>query len=265
MGSQVIEITSACNITLHTPWKVGAVVVQVAWRHGKSYLHIDDPAYGTRLHQLLHLEEIRQTAAVIGHEAGYLGLLTHPVDALAVEITACQRLLHIHRLACLHAHDGISGMRRGRCGDIHSIHLRVIYQLLRIGVPALHIVPLGIRPGFLLASAHHGTYAGAWYHGKGRATLLLGDLTAAYKAPLYLLLCIVKGLHKRLYSSLCKFTGICQESQGQHAHFSRKENSERGKSSNFAPNKATTRWRQTQRIISRCAKRARMQGASSWD
>ena len=110
MRSQVIEIASACYVPLHTPREIDTIVIQVTWRDGKAHLHIDDPAYGTLVHQLFHPEEVGETPAVIGHEAGNLGLGAHPIDTLTVEITAGQRFLHVHRFACLHAHDGVSGM-----------------------------------------------------------------------------------------------------------------------------------------------------------
>lgn len=59
MWSQVVEVASTSNVALHSPWEVGAVVVKIAWWHGKAYLHIDDPSDGSLLYQLFYLHEIR--------------------------------------------------------------------------------------------------------------------------------------------------------------------------------------------------------------
>ena len=39
-----------------------------------------------------------------------MGLLADVVDALAIEVTACQRLLYVGWLTCLHGHDGVGSV-----------------------------------------------------------------------------------------------------------------------------------------------------------
>lgn len=47
MWCKVIEIASSSDVTLYSPWEVGAVVVKVTWWNGETYLYIDNFANGT--------------------------------------------------------------------------------------------------------------------------------------------------------------------------------------------------------------------------
>ena len=110
VGCEVVEVSSTCDVALHAPGEGCAVVVEVARRAGKAYLHRCHLADGTFLYEFLHFLEVRQIASVVGHEAWHMRLFADAVDALTVEIAACQRLLYVDRLSCLHGHDGIGGM-----------------------------------------------------------------------------------------------------------------------------------------------------------
>ena len=158
VGSKVVEVATTSYITLHAPGKGGAVVVEQSRRTGKAYLHGGYLADGSVLHQFLHFQEVGQPAPVVGHEAGNVCLFADAVDALAVDVAACQGLLHIDRLAGLHGHDGVGGMRGGWGGDVDGVDVGVADELLGVGVPARDVVPLGIGTCFLLAAAHHGLY-----------------------------------------------------------------------------------------------------------
>lgn len=190
VGGQIIEVAAACNVALHTPRQGCAVVVEVARRAGKAYLHGRDLTDCSALHQLLHLMEIWQVASVISHETWDVRLLADTVNALAVDIAAGQGFLHIDRFAGLHSHDGIGGMGGRRGCNIDGIHIRVADELLGIGVPTGNLVPLGIRRGFLLAAAHHRLYTRTRDKIKRRTALLFGHFTTSDEAPTYLLIII---------------------------------------------------------------------------
>ena len=124
--SKIVEISSSGNITLYTPWQIGTIVVKVAWRGRETYLHIYNPAYHTFVYQAAYLIEVRKVSAIICHKARHASLCTDVHDSLTIHIRCSQRFFHIHRLACLHCHYGICGMRRGWGGNVYSIDLRVI-------------------------------------------------------------------------------------------------------------------------------------------
>ena len=202
---EVVEIPAAGNVALHAPRQALAVVVEVARWHSEAHLHVYHLANGARGEQLLHLAEVGQLAAVVRHEAGHVRLLADAVDALAIQITAGERLLDIHRLAGFHGHDGIGGVRRRRCGDVYGVHLRVVYQLLRIGVPAGNAATAGVGLGLLLAAAHYGHHTGARYLLEGRTALFLGSFAATDEAPPDFFQ-VGSGLHKHEFSAKLRIT-----------------------------------------------------------
>ena len=119
-------------------------IVQLARRHGKAHLHVHRLADDAPVHDVLHPLEVGQIAAVVGHKAGLTCLLAHAVDADAVVVGSGQRFFHINGFASPHGHDGEDGMRRGGSGHVDGIHLRVVDEPLRIGVPPLHVMSLGV-------------------------------------------------------------------------------------------------------------------------
>ena len=156
MRCEVVEVARARNVGLQTPRQiVRCAVVEVARRHREAYLHVRHRAYLARLDNLLHLLEVGQVAAVVSHETGHACNLADAVDACAVLVARCQRLFYIHGLASLHRHDSECSVARRRSGDIYSRHLRVVNELLRVGIPALYAVTLGVRLRFSLVAAHH--------------------------------------------------------------------------------------------------------------
>ena len=72
MGCQVIEVAAARDIGDNAPGKVGAVVVQLLGRLGKTDLYVYEFAY--LRDQFLNLEEVGQITAVICNKAGNAGL-----------------------------------------------------------------------------------------------------------------------------------------------------------------------------------------------
>ena len=64
-------------------------------------------------------------------------------------------------------------MARGWGGHIDGIHVGVVDELLRVGVPFPDMVLLGIGAGTLLAPAHDGHDARAFDIGKGGTAFLL--------------------------------------------------------------------------------------------
>ena len=180
---KVVEVTAACNVALYTPGKGCAVVVEVAWRAGKAYLHGRHLTDGSALYQFLYLLEVRQVASVICHETRDVRLFADAVDALAVEVAAGKRLLYIDWLARLHRHDSIGGVGGRRCGDVDGIDVGVSDELLGIVVPTGNVVPLGIRVCLLLVAAHHGLYARTGHKVERRSALLLCNFTATDEAP----------------------------------------------------------------------------------
>ena len=71
-----------------------------------------------------------KTASVIMQQA--FGVPAFPVDT------------HIHRLARTHRHNGERGVARRRRGDVDGVYVRVVNQLLRVGVPPSHVMALGV-------------------------------------------------------------------------------------------------------------------------
>ncbi len=72
--SHIVEIATSGNLRLESP-RQGLMIpdgigIGGAQGFGIAYLHIQDLPYPTALHDLLHLLEIRQVTAVVGHEAG---------------------------------------------------------------------------------------------------------------------------------------------------------------------------------------------------
>jgi hypothetical protein len=47
MGSKVVEISASGYVGLNTPRKVAVVIIEVAWRLGKTNLYVDDVSYST--------------------------------------------------------------------------------------------------------------------------------------------------------------------------------------------------------------------------
>ena len=91
MRSQIVEIAAAsCHFGLQSPGHLlAAVVVELARRHRKSYLHGEHLAYLLVLDDGAHLLEVGQIAPVEGHEAGYACQLAYAVDAQAVHVARC--------------------------------------------------------------------------------------------------------------------------------------------------------------------------------
>ena len=158
MGCEVVEVATTSYITLHAPGKGGAVVVEQSWRTGEAYLYGCDFTDGSVLDELFHFLEIWQVAPVICHEAGNVCLFADAVDALAVDVAACQGLFDIDGLAGLHGHDGVGCVRGGWGGDVDGVDVGVADELLCISVPTWNLMAFGIRGGFLLAATHHGLY-----------------------------------------------------------------------------------------------------------
>ena len=158
MGGKVVEITSTCNIGLHTPRQILGVVVECTRGLCKTNLHVDNVTDFTFLHQLADFLEVGQVAAVIGYEARHSGLFRDTVDSCAVFIAGSHRLLDVHRFAGLHCHDGKCGMRRRRSSDVNGIHIFVSNQLLCVGVPSGYLMAYGVGFGFLFVAAHDGNH-----------------------------------------------------------------------------------------------------------
>ena len=111
--------------------------IGIAKRFGIAYLHIHDLTDAPRVDNILHLLEIRQITAVIGYETGNARLLGDTIDAGTILIAGRKGFLNINRFAGLHGHDGISGMTGRRCGHINSVHIGIVDEFLRIGIPFL--------------------------------------------------------------------------------------------------------------------------------
>ena len=122
-------------------------------------LYVDDIADGAVVDEFLYLLEIGQIATVVSYEAGDPRLFADAVDTGTIGIAGSHGLLNVSGFACAHGHNGKCGMRRGWGGYVHGIDLRVVNQLLRIGVPLAYAVALGIRLGLFRIAAHNGYYA----------------------------------------------------------------------------------------------------------
>ena len=188
MGRHIIEIASAGNLRLQSPRQGRAVRdglgISGAQRLCIAYLHIQDLTYPATLDNLLHLLEIRQVTAVIGHKAGDARLLRNAVDTGAVIVTGRQGLLHVDRLARLHRHDGVGGMAGWRRSHIDGIHVRIINEFLGVCVPLLDAVGTSIVTGMLFRTAHHRHDTRARHLAEGRTALALSHITATYEPPL---------------------------------------------------------------------------------
>ena len=161
MGSQVIEISSSCDIPLHTPGQLSPVVVEVARRYSETNLNAHNLANLSFLHDLLHSLEIRKITPIVRHETGHARLFGHTADTQTLFIGGSQRLLHVHGFTGLHGHDGIRGVGRRRRGDVNGIHLRVVQQRLSVRVPAGYAVAVGVALGTFGIAPHDGNNRGA--------------------------------------------------------------------------------------------------------
>lgn len=85
--SQVVEVATTGDVGLQSPRHLlAALIVEVARWDRESNLYIDDVADTSTLDNLLYLLEVRQIAAIVGHEARNARLLAHTIDADAVII-----------------------------------------------------------------------------------------------------------------------------------------------------------------------------------
>src|SRR5690242_7730579 len=75
----------------------------------------------------------------------------------------------------------------GWCGNIYGIHLRVVNELLCIGVPFRYAMPGCIIFYFSFVAAHDGYQLRIGYFVKCRAAFYFSNITAANHTPVYLL------------------------------------------------------------------------------
>ena len=170
MGGQVVEVATARNVRLQPPWKIAAVlIVKVAGRHTEAYAHIEDLAQQMVVEDALHALEVGQVTTVVGHEAWHARLFRYAVDAYAVVIARSQGLLHVDRLSRPHGHDGKGGMRAGRSGNIYRVHVWVVDERLRVGIPFPYAMPLGVGARLHLGAAHHRLDMGPFHLIESRA------------------------------------------------------------------------------------------------
>ena len=160
------------------------LIVQIARRHSKAYLHIDHLANDATVHNLLYFFKIRQVAAIVGYKTRHAGLLRDTVDAGTVLIRGRQRLLHIDGFARFHGHNGVSGMTGRRRCNIDGIDISIVYQFLRIGIPTGNAVTLGIVTRLALVTTHHSHHSRTFYFRECRAAFFLSNLTTTDEAPL---------------------------------------------------------------------------------
>ena len=182
--SQIIEVAATRNIRLQTPrQRVAGTVVEVARWHGELYLHIEDLSQRAVVDDLLHLLEVRKIATVIGHKTGHTGHLADAVDAQTILIARRQGLLDIARLMGPHGHDGECGMTRRWRGNIDGVDIRVVDELLGIGIPLADMMTLGIGARLVLVAAHHSLDMRSLHNVESGAGLLLCHLATTYESP----------------------------------------------------------------------------------
>ena len=70
MRSKVVEVAASGNISLHTPGKIITIVIQIAWRLGKTNLYIDNVADRSVLYYFLYFLEIGKITSVVCYETG---------------------------------------------------------------------------------------------------------------------------------------------------------------------------------------------------
>ena len=183
MGSQVIEVSASCYVGLYTPRQVFAIVIQIAWWLGKAYLDIDDVADGTFLDKRFYFLKVGQIAAVVRNKTWNTRFLGNAVDAAALFVSDGHRFFDIDRLACLHGHDGICGMRRRGSGDVDSIYVFIVYQLLGVVIPFGNVALLGVCLGFGTIATHDSHDFGAFYFLESGAALVFGHFSATDETP----------------------------------------------------------------------------------
>ena len=110
MRSKVVEVATSGNVSLHTPGKVVTIVIQIAWRLGKTNLHIDNITDSTVLYQFLYFLEIGEITAIVSNETGNSRFIGYAVDARAFFVRHSHWFLNIGRFACFHGHNGIRSM-----------------------------------------------------------------------------------------------------------------------------------------------------------
>ena len=224
VSRQVVEIaTATCHFWLQSPGQfLSALVVQLAWRHGKPYLHRQHLADAAAHHNLLHSFEIGQIPPVESHKARDARQFADAVHTQAIRIARSQRLLYVGRLPRLHRHDGEGGMREWGSGDIDGIHLWVTHQHLGVCIIFFDVVAFGIRLRLLLVAAHHSHHLAALDLPKGRPALLLGHFAAADKAPFHSVLIfhsfVPVSLFTHFSSSLILLTQIRSLAHSRKAH-----------------------------------------------
>ena len=186
MRCKVIEITTTSNVWLQAPWKVFlAVIVEIAWWHRETYLHIGHITNNAIVYNLLNTLKIRKIATIIRYVAWHSGLFANAVHTCAILIAGSKRFLHIYWFASLHCHDGKSCMTTWWCSNIYCIDIRIINELLSIGVPFANMMPFGIRTSFGFTSAHYSLYMRTLNFIESRSRLLFGNLTTTNKSPSY--------------------------------------------------------------------------------
>ena len=104
-------------------------------------------------------------------------------EEVMLRIEETMSRLKIYGFAGLHRHNGKGGMTAGRRGYIDSIHIRVVNQLLGIGIPFRYAVTLSIATRLLLLTTHHRHDRRALYFRECRTTFLFCYLTTADEAP----------------------------------------------------------------------------------
>ena len=184
MSRQIVEITSSSYRRVQSPRLRGTPhCIHLARRRRKPYLHAGHLSDSPVFNQLFHLPEIRQIAPVIGHEARHARFLAHAIHAHAIFIRRCQGFLHIDGFSRPHCHDGKRGVGARRRRHIDGVHVGVVHELLRVGVPPFYPVSFGIRRGALCRAAHHRHHLRPCNLVECRTRFPLNDLTAANKTP----------------------------------------------------------------------------------
>ena len=110
MRSKVVEITTACNVSLYTPGKIFTVIIQVTWRLGKTDLYIDYVTDSSVFYQFFYFLEVGKITAVVCNETGNSRFFGYAVNARTFFVCDGHRFLNIGRLTCFHRHDGVCSM-----------------------------------------------------------------------------------------------------------------------------------------------------------
>ena len=111
MGCEVVEVSSTSgDVGLQSPWEVGLVVVEFAWRYCETDLYGEYFSDLSDVCELFYFLEVVEISSVVCHEAGHSCLFGYFVHSEAVFIACGERFFYVDGFSGSHCHDGECGV-----------------------------------------------------------------------------------------------------------------------------------------------------------